>query len=130
MELLHKELTDKIIKMFYDVYNELGYGFLEKAYQNAVFLELKDRGHQVEAQKKISVFYKGRIVGDYYADIMVDGLVILELKAHECILPEHEGQLINYLRATEIEVGLLLNFGPKPEMRRKAFDNSRKKRPK
>ena len=129
MELLHKELTDKIIKTFYDVYNELGYGFLEKVYQNSLYLELRARGHQVEAQKQIKVFYKGREVGEYYADLVVDGKVILELKAYECLLQEHENQLLNYLKATNAEVGLLLNFGPKPEFRRKAFDNNRKNLP-
>ena len=129
MELLHQDLTDKIIKTFYDVYNELGYGFLEKVYQNSMFLELKARGFFVEAHKQIKVYYKGKEVGEYYADLVVNGHVILELKAHECILPAHENQLINYLRGTDKEVGLLLNFGPKPEFRRKAFDNNRKKLP-
>jgi GxxExxY protein len=129
MELLHQELTDKIIKTFYDVYNELGYGFLEKVYQNSMFLELIARGFFVEAHKQIKVYYKGKVVGEYYADLVVNGVVILELKAHECILQAHENQLINYLRGTDKEVGLLLNFGPKPEFRRKAFTNSRKNLP-
>ena len=129
MELIHQDLTDKIIKTFYDVYNELGYGFLEKVYQNAMFLELKARGFLVEAHKQIKVYYKGKEVGEYYADLVVNGSVILELKAHECILIAHENQLINYLRGTDKEVGLLFNFGPKPEFRRKAFDNNRKKLP-
>ncbi len=126
MELLHKELTDQIIKTFYDVYNELGYGFLEKVYQNALLLELKNRGFQVEAQKQIKVYYKNVVVGEYYADLIVNNLIILELKATEVIVKEFEFQLINYLRATHIEVGLLLNFGTKPEFRRKVFDNHRK----
>jgi len=127
MELLHKELTDEIIKTFYDVYNELGYGFLEKVYQNSLYLELKIRGFKVEAQKQIKVFYKFKEVGMYYADLVVNDLVILELKAAEAIVKEFEFQLINYLRGTNIEVGLLLNFGVKPEFRRKVFENSRKK---
>ena len=126
MELLHKELTDEIIKTYYDVYNELGYGFLEKVYQNSMFIELKSRGFTVEAQKQIKVYYKGKEVGEYYADLIINNLVILELKATEVIVKEFEWQLINYLRATNIEVGLLLNFGVKPEFRRKVFDNSRK----
>jgi len=126
MELLHKELTDEIIKTYYDVYNELGYGFLEKVYQNSMFIELKSRGFTVEAQKQIKVHYKGKEVGEYYADLIINNLVILELKATEVIVKEFEWQLINYLRATDIEVGLLLNFGMKPEFRRKVFDNSRK----
>lgn len=126
MELLYKELTDKILKTFYDVYNVLGYGFLEKVYQNALYLELKSRGFEVEAQKQIKVIYKGTEVGEYYADLLVNDTIILELKATDGIVIEFENQLINYLRGTDKEVGLLLNFGPKPEFRRKVFENSRK----
>ncbi len=128
MELRHKDLTEKLIKAFYDVYNKLDYGFLEKVYQNALFLELKSRGFYVEAQKQIKVYYKSVNVGEYYADIVVNDLVILELKAAEHIVEEFEYQLINYLRGTEMEVGLLLNFGKKPEFRRKIFENNRKNR--
>ena len=126
MELLHKSLTDQILKTFYDVYNELGFGFLEKVYQNALYLELKIRGFQVEAQKKITVYYKNVMVGEYYADLLVNNLIILELKATETVVKEFEYQLINYLRATNVEVGLLLNFGTKPDFRRKVFGNDRK----
>ena len=126
MELLHKDLTDKIINSFYEVYNELRYGFLEKVYQNSLLLELKKRGLEVEAQKKIKVYYKGLVVGDYYADLIVENTIILELKAAECIIEEFEYQLLNYLRGTDCEVGLLLNFGKKPEFRRKVFENKRK----
>jgi GxxExxY protein len=126
MELLHKDLTEAIIKTFYDVYNELGYGFLEKVYQNAMYIELKARGFNVEAQKQIKVYYKGQEVGLYYADLVVNDTIILELKAAEVIIEEFEWQLINYLRGTDKEVGLLLNFGKKPEFRRKVFENSRK----
>ncbi len=126
MELLHKELTDKLIKTFYDVYNILGYGFLEKVYQNAMFIELKKRGFYIEAQKQIYVYYDNQRVGEYYADIMVNNTVILELKAAEYMTPDFENQLINYLRGTEAEVGLLLNFGRKPEFIRKVYENSRK----
>jgi len=127
MELLHKELTEKILKVFYDVYNEMGYGFLEKVYQNSLFIELKARGFHVEAQKQIKVHYKGIEVGEYYADLVVDNLIILELKAAECLVKEFEYQLINYLRGTNMEVGLLLNFGKKPEFIRKVYENSRKR---
>jgi GxxExxY protein len=126
MELLHKELSDEILKGFYAVYNELGYGFLEKVYQNALYLELKSRGLHVEVQKKIKVFFNESIVGEYYPDLIVNDFVILELKATEYILKEHEIQLINYLRGTNAEVGLLLNFGKRPEFRRKVFENHRK----
>jgi len=127
MNLLHKDLTDSILKAYFDVYNELGYGFLEKIYQNSLYLELESRGFKVEAQKQIQVLYKNTEVGEYYADLIVNDLIILELKATEFIIQEHEWQLLNYLRATNIEVGLLLNFGTKPEFRRKVFDNARKK---
>lgn len=127
MEMLHKDLTDPIIKTFYDVYNELGYGFLEKVYQNAMYVELKSRGFKVEAQKQIKVYYKQLEIGLYYADIVVNDLIVLELKAADPIIQEFEWQLLNYLRATHMEVGLLLNFGHKPEFRRKVFDNTRKK---
>ncbi|OYU93704.1 MAG: GxxExxY protein [Bacteroidetes bacterium B1(2017)] len=126
MELLHKDLTDKILRTFFDVYNELGFGFLEKVYQNSLFLELKSRGFHVEAQKQIKVNFKGFEVGEYYADLVVDEMIILELKATEFIVPEFESQLINYLRGTDKEVGMLLNFGIKPEFKRKVFENSRK----
>lgn len=126
MELLHKDLTDQILKIYFDVYNELGFGFLEKVYQNALYFELKNRGFYVEAQKQIKVHYKNELVGEYYADLIVNKLVILELKATEVIVKEFEHQLINYLKATNVEVGLLLNFGSKPEFRRKVFTNDRK----
>jgi GxxExxY protein len=126
MELLHKDLTDEIIQTFYDVYNELGYGFLEKVYQNAMYLELKARGFDVETQAPIKVYFKGKQVGEYYADLIVNDLVILELKAATSIVKEFEAQLLNYLRSTEIEVGLLLNFGNKPEFKRKIYENNRK----
>ncbi len=126
MELLHKELTDGIISVFYDVYNELGFGFLEKVYQNSMYIELLSRGYNVEANKQIKVYYKDKEVGLYYADLLVENKVILELKAANSIVDEFENQLLNYLRGTSIEVGLLLNFGDKPQFKRKIFDNKRK----
>ncbi|NVO20893.1 MAG: GxxExxY protein [Bacteroidetes bacterium] len=127
MELLYKDLTDSILRTFYDVYNALGFGFHEKVYQNSMYLELGCRGYKVESQKQIKVYYKGCQVGEYFADLIVNECVILELKAAEAIVPEFEMQLINYLRGTDAEVGLLLNFGKKAEFRRKVFENSRKK---
>ena len=127
MGLLHKDLTDQILKAFYDVYNEMGYAFLEKVYQNSLYLELKSRGFDVKAQGQIKVFYKGFEVGEYFADLIVNDLIILELKAKDYIIEEFEWQLVNYLRATPIEVGLLLNFGKQPEFKRKVFSNERKK---
>ena len=126
MKYLLKDKTEKIIKCFYETYNTLGYGFLEKVYENALLKELKDNGYQCESQKMIAVNYKGNKVGEYYADILVDNEIILELKAAENICKEHEYQLINYLKATDIEIWLLLNFGEKPEIRRKIFTNDRK----
>ena len=122
----HEEITDKIIKAFYKVYNTLGYGFLDKVYERAMLIELKQMGLNTESQSKILVYYYGNIIGDYCSDLTVENVVICELKAAECIVEEHEFQLINYLKATTIEVGLLLNFGKKPEIRRKIFDNDRK----
>ena len=126
MELLHQNITNKIIKSFYEVYNILGYGFLEKVYESSLYNELISCGLSCERQKKIDVFYKEKLVGEYYADIIAEEKVIIELKAAETICEEHEFQLINYLKATNIEVGLLLNFGKKPEIRRKIFTNDRK----
>lgn len=128
MSLLHEELTDIIIKTFYEVYNELGYGFLEKIYQNSLYLELKNKGYNVEAQKRINVYYKGTEVGEYYADLIVENTIILELKSADCIVKDFENQILNYLRATDCEVGLLLNFGKKPEFKRKIYENNRKAR--
>ena len=126
MELLHRDLTDVILKTYYEVYNELGYGFLERVYQNALYIELKNKGLEVVPQKKIKVYYRGNVVGDYYADLIVEDRIILELKAVEYIVEQFENQLLNYLRGTDCEVGLLLNFGKKPEFRRKIFENKRK----
>ena len=122
--MIHEDLTREIIKIFYGVYNELGYGFLERVYQNAMFIELKNNGFDIEVQKKIQVFYKEHEVGWYIADIMVNNCVILELKAQDTLVKANESQLINYLKATECEVGLLLNFGKKPELIRKVYQNN------
>jgi GxxExxY protein len=125
-EILHKELSDSILKVFYEVYNELGYGFIEKVYQNAMYLELKSQGFKVEAQKQIKVHYKDELVGDFFADLLIDDLIILELKACDVLVKAHYVQTLNYLKATNIEIGLLLNFGEKPEIKRLIFTNNRK----
>ena len=122
--ILHKDLTQEIIRIFYEVYNELGYGFLERVYQNALFYELKMNGFDVKAQHRIKVFYKEVEVGEYICDILVNDLIILELKAQEQLVEANEFQLINYLKATNYEVGLLLNFGKKAEFKRKIFQNN------
>ena len=126
MAYLYQEITDKVIKAFYEVYNTLGHGFLEKVYHNALLIELAKFGFELKSQYPIKVYYEGKLVGDYFADIIVNDCVILELKAKEAIWEEHEYQLMNYLKATEIEIGLLLNFGKKPEFKRKIFTNDRK----
>ena len=125
--LLYKDITEGIINAYYFVYNELGYGFLEKVYQNAMLIELRSRGFKVESQKIIKVYFKETIVGEYFADIVVDDKIILELKSCESLASEHEIQLFNYLKATEIEVGLLFNFGKRAAFKRKIFTNENKK---
>lgn len=122
---LHEELTDKIIRCFYNVYNGLGYGFLEKVYENALLIELRNSGLIAENQFPIKVYYQESEVGSYYADILVENKVILELKAGdmEQTIINHELQLTNYLKATNYEVGLLLLFGIKPQVKRKIFSN-------
>lgn len=122
----HTELTERIIGAFYEVYNNLGYGFLEKVYENSLVLELHKLGLNVVAQVPISVSYKGVLVGEYVADVLVEDKVIVEIKAVRVLLPEHEAQLLNYLKASKLEIGLLVNFGPRAEVKRKAFDNTRK----
>jgi GxxExxY protein len=123
----HKELTQKIIGAFYTVYNTLGYGFLENVYENALKIELQKMGLHVASQHAINVYYDGQVVGEFFADLLIEDQVIVELKAVRSSLPEHEAQLLNYLNATRYEVGLLLNFGIKPQIKRKIFDNEQKK---
>ena len=126
MELLHAGITDAILKAYYHVFNSLGYGFLEKVYENSLKLTLEKAGFCVGQQVPLRVIFEGNEVGEYFADLIVNGLVIIENKASASLAPENEAQLLNYLRATDIEVGLLLNFGTKPEFRRKVFANHRK----
>ncbi len=125
-EFKHKELTEKVIQAFYKVYNTLGYGFLEKVYENALMIELDKTGISSRAQSPIEVSYESKVIGEYFADILVQDCIIVEIKAVKNLGLEHEAQLLNYLKATDIEVGLLMNFGPKPEIKRKVFSNSRK----
>jgi len=125
-ELLHGGASDAILAAFYHVYNTLGHGFLEKVYENALALSLRKRGRKVSQQTHLTVFFEDEMVGDYFADLIVDDHVVVEVKAAEGIHEAHEAQLLNYLHATEIEIGLLLNFGEKPEFRRKILTNDRK----
>ena len=122
----YSEITELIIKAFFTVYNKLGYGFLEKVYENAMVIELRKLGLYVLSQHPIKVFYEEQQVGFYVADLMVNNCVIVEIKAAENLCEEHEAQLTNYLKATETEVGLLLNFGKKPEFKRKVFSSEYK----
>jgi len=115
-------LTETIIGAAYKVHNTLGTGFLEKVYENALSIELKKQGLKAEQQKSLSVKYDGQIVGEYTPDIIVNGQVILELKAVDKTSVIHEAQLINYLKATGIEVGLLINFGKRVEVKRRVFN--------
>jgi len=126
-KLKHKEITDSILGSFYEVYNELGDGFLESVYENALYLVLTGYGLCVEKQKDISVFFRGKVIGNFKADLIINEKVIVELKAVRTLNAAHEAQLINYLKATDIEVGLLLNFGRKPEFKRFVYDNKRKR---
>lgn len=123
----HIETTEKIIKAYYAVYNALGYGFLEKVYENALVIELERMGIVARSQYPVKVFYAGAVVGEYVADMLVEDTVIVEIKVARQLSSEHEAQLLNYLNATQFEVGLLLNFGPKAEFKRKIFDNDLKK---
>ncbi len=125
--MLHKEVTDKILKAFYNVYNALVYGFLEKVYENALVIELKKHDFITEQQKKIEVFYEGKSVGIYCSDVVVNDVVVLELKAAETLCEAHRAQLRNYLKSSKHEVGLLLNFGKEPAFERILFTNDRKK---
>lgn len=125
--LKHSDLTDKIIGVFYDFYSELGHGFLESVYENALLIALNEKGLKVEQQVPIPVWFRNIKVGDFVADLVVERIILIELKAVKSIVDAHYAQLLNYLRATEIEVGLLLNFGQRPEFKRRILDNLRKK---
>jgi GxxExxY protein len=122
--LVHGDVTDEIIKQYYHVYNTLGYGFLEKVYENALRVSLSKNGLEVKQQWPIQVCFEQEPVGDYFADLLIGNRVIVEVKVADAISPKHEAQLVNYLKATGIQVGLLLNFGPKAEFKRKIFTNT------
>jgi GxxExxY protein len=124
MELRHRDLTEKIIQCCFKVHNTLGFGFLEMVYENALVIELSKAGLIIKQQHPIQVYYDGQTVGDYQVDILVEGKVILELKSVDRIIDIHEIQLKNYLKATGIEVGLLINFGKSVEIKRKYNSSS------
>ncbi|MDQ6653399.1 MAG: GxxExxY protein [Acidobacteriota bacterium] len=126
--LKHRDLTQKIIGVFYEVYNELGHGFLESVYETAFEIALTSKGLTVFRQIEVPVWFRGRKIGDFTADMLVEKSVLLELKGGRALDAAHKAQLLNYLRATEIEVGMLFSFGLKPEFKRLAYDNARKQR--
>lgn len=123
----HSELSELIIGVFYDVYNELGFGFLESVYRKSFALALAPKCKTVREEVPIAVYFRGSNVGDFKADLVVNDLILVELKTAEALVRAHEAQVLNYLRSTQLEVGLLFNFGPKPQVRRLLFDNARKR---
>jgi GxxExxY protein len=125
--LKHGELTEKIIAVFYDVYNQLGYGFLESVYEESLTIALCEAGLGVESQVPVPVWFRGQSIGQFRADVLVSASVLVEVKSARALEAAHEAQLLHYLRSTEIEISLLLNFGPSPQFRRLLFDNERKK---
>jgi GxxExxY protein len=122
--LIHGELTERVIGVFFDVYNTLGHGFLESVYENALAIALSEAGLQVQCQVPISVSFRGRSVGEFRVDLLVADRMIIETKAANTLTPAHEAQLLNYLKATKIPIGLLLNFGPRPQFKRRIFTDS------
>jgi GxxExxY protein len=128
IKLKNSEISERTIGVFYDVYNELGFGFLESVYARAMYFAIVHSGLAVAAEEPITVSFRNHIVGQYRADLVVERAVLVELKAVRELTPAHDAQVLNYLRATEHEVGLLLNFGPRPSFRRLVFENSRKRR--
>ena len=121
--LIHEDLTQQIIQVFYDVYNELGHGFVESVYERAFAIAMGEAGLSVERQRSISVHFRGRLVGTFRADLVVANAVLLELKAASNIVPSHQAQLVNALKATDLMVGLLFNFGPRPQFKRLVSTN-------
>ncbi len=123
--LKHADLTEAVIECFYEVYKTLGYGFLEKVYENSLRIILMERGLNVEPQAPVRVHFRGQEVGHYFADLLINDLVIVEVKSVIRLVADHEAQLLNYLKATGLEVGLVMNFGPKPEFKRKVFETAK-----
>jgi GxxExxY protein len=126
MELLHRDLTDRILSVFYAVYDELGSGFLERVCQTAMVMALRAAGLRVAERVPFEVYFRGELIGTFIADIVVEGLVLIEIKSKSVLTPMDEAQTMNYLRASTLEVALLMNFGPKPDFRRRVLTNDRK----
>ena len=125
----HDAITERVIGVFYDVYNELGFGFLESVYRESMRIALVQAGLRVETEVAVPVSFRGHVVGVFWADLVVNGLVLIELKACEGLLRQHESQTLHYLKATAIEVALLMNFGPEARFKRLVLGNDRKKTP-
>ena len=119
--LAHRDLSRRVIGAFYRTYKELGFGFLESVYENAFAVELAESGLDVRQQHPVDVRYKGRLVGEFRADLLIENVLLVEIKCTRSLLPVHEAQLLNYLKATGIGIGFLVNFGPRPEFRRRVF---------
>ena len=122
--LIHSELSERLIGAFYDVYNTLGHGFMESVYENALAIALTQAGIRIQRQFPISVGFRGQCVGEFRADLLVEDRVIIEIKALNALTPVHEAQLLNYLKATGISIGLLVNFGPRLQFKRRIFTDS------
>ena len=119
--LINGDVSEAVLGCFFDVYNELGPGFLESVYENAMTLALKEAGHQVSQQAALTVWFRGQPVGDFRADLIVDACLVVEIKSVSQLHSAHEVQLVNYLKASRIEIGLLLNFGPRPQFKRRVL---------
>ena len=117
-EYKHKELASEIIGAAHTVHNKLGYGFLEKIYHNSLFIELKKKGYRVEFEKPVQVHYENQVVGEFFADLLVENKVVVEVKAVDKYTNVFEAQLLNYLKATGLDVGLIINFGPSVQVKR------------
>jgi GxxExxY protein len=124
--LLHGEITGPLIDAFFHVYRALGHGFLERVYANAMEIAVRNIGLEAKKEVPVRVYYDGVVVGEYYADMVVNDVVVVELKACKALVSEHEAQLLNYLKSTQLEVGFLFNFGPSPQYLRRVFENARK----
>lgn len=122
----HSDITGVLLGAFFQLHKEPGFGFAEKVYQAALAILLEELGLMVEQHTQIRVYFHGKIIGEYIVDMVVNGVILLELKSVERLIPAHDAQMLNYLKSTELEVGLLLNFGPQAEFHRKIFDNTRK----
>jgi GxxExxY protein len=121
-QLKHQELSEKIIAAAYAVHNQLGCGFVEKVYKNSLALELEEMGVKCSCEVPLQVTYRGKVVGEYCADVIVEDKIVVEVKAVSRLDPVHEVQLVNYLKATGLSVGLLINFGRSVEVKRRVFD--------